>query len=784
MEWPPKGVRFTTDRSKFGKPVSVQVSADGAQAEPAQAQPSQSSQPQPQVQTAETEVGGVTLTLEDGTKLTIPLPRDAPDLWQPAVSLDEDPEARDALKDLSAGPLDDEAAQSALMGAMEDSPDPQIQAAAQAFAQMQQRAQSGEPVELVPLGEGEDDLTAHRRQVTQLRDNLVTKLGVNAFDGDGNLKDKYRRMPVTDAYQKAVEDLESLEQAQQVAIGVDLGVDQPDVPVEVSNEDYWGTYEYGDSKKNGEMQFLPCSRDEYMVGQRWKANSGVGASEGRDPKKATVAGAHLPAAADMLAHNREGTIEKDDLVLWHGSTFNQPNNPAKCPVCGKFVSPGKPCAHCGHSGAFAAVYDKETGESACFVEGCPGNVDGRPCPHQLGAMVQGLANTSENDKLTGQMSRALDEHVQPASPYKSAIHAGDAAYVLIKEEGPEGMTFGSADVAERAREAFGPMTRSDGAEAAKESVETRIRAALGDPQAPVPSQSSMPPAEHNPHFVMTESVEETMQMIGGSLLLGYSPNSRGMMGRAFGFFGPPGTGKNEMLRETAATMELPYREIDLGRGADLQALIGEVVLEPDGRGGTRSVAKLGPLGKALTRGEVVALNEIIHTDPDSQTLLHQITQEGRFTLHNPEGADEVHEVHPSSILGVTWNPKGGIQDRPSEALYSRLFTRRVGYPEPEEEQRRLLGWAEGQGLPNVDEDTAERTITLVNDLRELSVRGGLDVPPTFRDAQRFVTQWKLTGNIEQGLEQMRGLASQLDDHDLQWDEVNNLFERTFGDLVA
>jgi MoxR-like ATPase len=257
-----------------------------------------------------------------------------------------------------------------------------------------------------------------------------------------------------------------------------------------------------------------------------------------------------------------------------------------------------------------------------------------------------------------------------------------------------------------------------------------------------------------------------------------------MMGRAFGFFGPPGTGKNEMLRETAATMELPYREIDLGRGADLQALIGEVVLEPDGRGGTRSVAKLGPLGKALTRGEVVALNEIIHTDPDSQTLLHQITQEGRFTLHNPEGADEVHEVHPSSILGVTWNPKGGIQDRPSEALYSRLFTRRVGYPEPEEEQRRLLGWAEGQGLPNVDEDTAERTITLVNDLRELSVRGGLDVPPTFRDAQRFVTQWKLTGNIEQGLEQMRGLASQLDDHDLQWDEVNNLFERTFGDLVA
>jgi MoxR-like ATPase len=178
------------------------------------------------------------------------------------------------------------------------------------------------------------------------------------------------------------------------------------------------------------------------------------------------------------------------------------------------------------------------------------------------------------------------------------------------------------------------------------------------------------------------------------------------------------------------------------------------------------------------------LNEIIHTDPDSQTVLHQIAQDGQFTLHNPEGADQVYQVHPSSILGVTWNPKGGLQDRPSEALYSRFFSRRVGYPRPAEEQRRLMGWAEGQGLPDMDENAAERTISLVNDLRNLSTRGGLEVPPTFRDAQRFVTQWKLTGNVEQGLEQMRGLASQLDDHDLQWQEVTNLFERHFGDLVA
>jgi MoxR-like ATPase len=293
----------------------------------------------------------------------------------------------------------------------------------------------------------------------------------------------------------------------------------------------------------------------------------------------------------------------------------------------------------------------------------------------------------------------------------------------------------------------------------------------------------MPTAGHDPDFVVTEQVERTLRMVGAGLRLGYSPNARGMMGRAFGLYGPPGTGKNALFRETAAALELPCREIDLGRGADLQALIGEVVLEPDGRGGTRSVAKLGPLGKALVQGEVVVLNEVVHTDPDSQTLLHQIAQDGRIQLHNPEGADEVYQVHPSSVLGMTWNPKGGVQDRPTDALYSRLFSRRVGYPDPDEERKRLMGWARGQGIPDLAEDDVDRVVALLNDARELSRRGGVDVPPSFRDGQRFLLQWKLTGDVEQGLEQLRGLASQLDDHQLQWEEVATLFERHFGHLV-
>jgi MoxR-like ATPase len=667
-------------------------------------------------------------------------------------------------------------------------PQPSPQMAA--FQQMQAKARE-EPVDLRPLGEEEEDeIAAKQREVDEARDALIDAHGTNALNPDGSVKEKFKSSSTAQAYEQAKADLEALQNAQKVTIGVDLGIDQPDVPtVVVANDDYWGTYEYGDSSKNGTLQALPYSRERYEVGKRWAARvkSGVGATEGVDITKATPAGAHTPVAADLMAgnFNTDNKIEHGDLTFWHGSEFNQASSPAKCPNCGKFVSPGKPCAHCGHNGAFAAVYDRSTGESACFVKGCPGNADGEPCPHQVGAMATTVLLDGERDELKNQLANNIRQLAVANAGKRvgKAVTAGDSIYALLKEEGPDTMTFGSADVAERAQEVFGPMTNVGDETKSKQTVRDNIRNALGDPETPVPTDSNRVPAAHNPNFVMTEEVEDTMRTIGGALRLGYSPNARGMMGRAIGFYGPPGTGKNAMLRETAASLDLPYREIDLGRGADLQAMIGEVVLEPDGKGGTRSVAKLGPLGKALTRGEVVCLNEIIHTDPDSQTVLHQIAQDGKIQLHNPEGADQVYDVHPSSILGVTWNPKGGRQDRPSEALYSRLFTRRVGYPSPEEETRRLAGWANGQGLPNLDEESVRRTVDLLHDLRELSTQGGLEVPATFRDGQRFLTQWKLTGDVQQGVEQLRGLASQLEDHDMQWRDVTNLVDRHFGHLM-
>ena len=524
-------------------------------------------------------------------------------------------------------------------------------------------------------------------------------------------------------------------------------VDQPEDGVSVTLDDLWRHHEYGGNMR-GKEQSLPRTHHAYQVGQRFPAASGVGAPSGTDKKRATIAGANLPMMADLMADTSSKVTDKDGLTLFHGPTTE------------------------------TAVYSAKTHQSACFVPGCPGVVEGKPCPHQLGAMAAALTQQYPDNPYTTQYVNAVKAH-QQAGTLESAVTAGDCAYVMFKDlmglELP--LKFGSQGIAARAQDVFtGPKKEEDG--------KSTVAAHLGSPTVPEPSRSIQPPARPDPDFVATPQMQQMLRMTGAGLRLGYSGNNTGMMGRAFGLYGPPGTGKNTIAKETAAVLELPYREIDLGRGADLQALLGEVVLEPDGLGGTRSVAKLGPLGKALVDGEVVALNEIIHTDPDSQTYLHQVVQEGRIQLHNPEGADTAYNVHPSSALFVTWNPKGGEQDRPTEALYSRLITGRMSYPSVAEETGMLMSWSKGQGLPNFSQDDAEKVVTFVQDMRVLATEGGVDVSASFRDAQKFATMWTLTGSPRQAVEQLRGLASQSEDHELQWSEVTALFGRHFGDGVA
>jgi hypothetical protein len=43
--------------------------------------------------------------------------------------------------------------------------------------------------------------------------------------------------------------------------------------------------------------------------------------------------------------------------------------------------------------------------------------------------------------------------------------------------------------------------------------------------------------------------------------------------------------------------------------------------------------------------------------------------------------------------------------------------------------------------------------------------------------------WKMTNDINQGVEQLRIFTNQLGDHDMQWRDVTNLVDRHFGHLM-
>lgn len=317
-----------------------------------------------------------------------------------------------------------------------------------------------------------------------------------------------------------------------------------------------------------------------------------------------------------------------------------------------------------------------------------------------------------------------------------------------------------------------------------EGVSTQAQAVkyfLGVQDVPMQTAGKAAPEDSDETFEITPQVQRLLQAIGAGLRYGYAQVRAGretMLGRAFGLYGPPGTGKNTLARQIGAALRLPYEETSVDKDTDLQQLLGGVKLEADGKGGTRSVMGLGRIGKALVEGSVVCINEINLLPAEAQSRLYEIAQEGRFILPGPEGSEEVYHVHPSSILFLTWNPRGGDQDRPIEALETRLMSFRMDHPPEEQECGMLARWAEGTGLP-VNKEKIEATIRMMRGLRALYDDGVLDEFPSYRHTQQFYALLQTTGDVGLAADRLRILTSQLRDQQQQWAEVEQLIRRFF-----
>ena len=199
-----------------------------------------------------------------------------------------------------------------------------------------------------------------------------------------------------------------------------------------------------------------------------------------------------------------------------------------------------------------------------------------------------------------------------------------------------------------------------------------------------------------------------------------------------GIYGVPGTGKNALLREAAATLGVPMFAIDLSAGLDLVELVGGTALVS----GT-TVERVGKITWWGQRGALLVLNEIQAVEPSMQTLLHDLVSERRVVIPSLEGPPQAIRLHPGTFVAVTWNPFQGRMPEP--ALLSRLGA--VEFPQPSQaDEAKILASRLAAADPELARPPAElvRDVALFTDLRQLYDQQELALFPDMRFALNFV----------------------------------------------
>jgi MoxR-like ATPase len=217
-----------------------------------------------------------------------------------------------------------------------------------------------------------------------------------------------------------------------------------------------------------------------------------------------------------------------------------------------------------------------------------------------------------------------------------------------------------------------------------------------------PLQEFIPDIDSN--YAISENTEAILKSISALMQAGQRVSGTARRScMAFGLYGPPGTGKNTLARQVAASIQtvdtngnttqgMNYAEVNILPDSSIEDMIGTVVLEPDGRGGTRSVVRLGKIGLAAAMGSVVCVNEIVR-NPKLATALQSILEDGEIIIASPEAGQVTIPVHPSTAMFLTWNPGNeGDPDRPAQAPLSRITTFKLDKASDTERAQRAMSF--------------------------------------------------------------------------------------------
>jgi hypothetical protein len=343
----------------------------------------------------------------------------------------------------------------------------------------------------------------------------------------------------------------------------------------------------------------------------------------------------------------------------------------------------------------------------------------------------------------------------------------------------------------------------------QEAIFARVRRAEPDPSLAGVDQrlldpnmtwtnENVPPAD--PDYYLNEQSAKIMKSMAAVLEAGATGNKANRT-RAFSIYGPPGTGKNKLLEQVAASIQtvdaggkikqgLHYEEVDIYPDSDPEKLIGGTVIVSDGRGGTETRVRLGPIGQAAAMGSVIALNEVVR-NPRMLTTFQSMLEKGYFQIEAPELGIVRIPVHPATIMAMTWNPGlEGDADRPAMAPLSRTIPFKLDRATPDEQGAQVNAYfatfpdemrpSEVEARTSVAFLNAVTDLVYGNEVGRLSKRSKCVPGP--RELNNFILLGKQVG-WETALETMKVYCDQnSEDFDDQFNRIKLAYEMQFGEI--